>query len=81
MSLTTGIAAVDSLAEAGERFCWFAAQGFDDHRKNRYRGNIVYEYLPWSFTQLRLGVRARDSDDDTAALNSDEAFLQLHVFF
>ncbi|MCZ6853164.1 MAG: porin [Gammaproteobacteria bacterium] len=57
------------------------AQSFDDNQQDRYRGNIVYEYFPWSFTQVRLGFRGRDSDDDIPALNSNEAFLQLHVFF
>ncbi len=54
---------------------------FDDDMEDRFRGSVVYEYFPWTFTQLRVGVRGRDSDDDVAALNSDEAFVQLHVFF
>ena len=46
-----------------------------------YRFSAVYELFPWPFTQLRLGVRTRDSDADEAELNSEEAFLQVHVFF
>ncbi len=54
---------------------------FDDDRDDRYRMSAVYEYFPRAFTELRLGVRSRDSNADDAALNSEEAFLQLHVYF
>jgi hypothetical protein len=54
---------------------------FDDDRADRYRWSAVYEYFPWAFTQFRLGVRAGDSNDDEPDLNSEEAFLQLHLFF
>ena len=57
------------------------AQRFDDDTENRYRGSLVYEYFPWAFAQVRLGVRARDSDARDTALNSEEAFVQLHVLF
>ncbi len=57
------------------------AQTFDDDTEDRYRGSLVYEYFPWAFVQLRVGVRSRDSDADDAALNSEEAFVQLHVLF
>ncbi|MDH3641521.1 MAG: OprO/OprP family phosphate-selective porin [Gammaproteobacteria bacterium] len=53
----------------------------DQDAKDRYRGSLVYEYFPWAFAQLRAGIRARDSSDDLAALNSEEAFVQLHVLF
>ena len=52
-----------------------------DDEPDRYRGSVVYEYFPWAFAQLRLGVRARDSDASLPALNSEEAFVQLHVLF
>ena len=60
-----------------------AAEGLfpDGEAEDRYRFSAVYEYFPWPFTQLRAGVRARDSDSEEAELNSEEAFLQLHVFF
>ena len=54
---------------------------FDDELSERYRWSAVYEYFPWPFTQLRLGVRARDSNAEEAELNSEEAFVQLHLFF
>ncbi len=54
---------------------------FDGDRDDRYRFSGVYEYFPWAFTQVRLGVRARDSDSPAAEENGEEAFLQLHVFF
>lgn len=54
---------------------------FEGEPSDRFRWSVVYEYFPWPFTQLRLGARARDSNADDAALNSEEAFLQLHVFF
>ena len=57
------------------------AQTFDDDTEDRYRGSLVYEYFPWAFVQLRVGIRSRDSDTDDAALNSEEAFVQLHVLF
>ena len=54
---------------------------FEGDRSDLYRWSAVYEYFPWAFTQLRLGVRARDSNADEPELNSEEAFLQLHVYF
>lgn len=54
---------------------------FDDGREDRYRLSGVYEYFPWAFAQLRLGIRGRTSDADEAAANSELAFAQLHVFF
>lgn len=55
---------------------------FDDGEATRYRYSAVYEYFPWAFTELRLGIRLRDSDDGSAAEdNSEEGFLQLHLFF
>ena len=49
--------------------------------EDRDRGSLVYEVFPWSFTQLRFGVRSRESDEDDAFLNSEEAFIQLHAYF
>jgi hypothetical protein len=46
-----------------------------------YRFSAVYEYFPMPFTQVRMGVRARDSDEPAAERNGEEAFLQLHLFF
>jgi len=53
----------------------------DDGLEDRMRGSLVYEFFPWSFTQLRVGLRIRDSDDPDPRLNTDEGFVQLHAFF
>lgn len=42
---------------------------------------IEYQWYPMSYAHLRAGVRVNDSDDPAPLLNSNEAFLQLHVFF
>lgn len=52
-----------------------------DGRDDRYRLSAVYEYFPWAFAQLRVGVRARISDADVPADDAEEAFVQLHLFF
>ena len=57
------------------------AHTFDDSTEDRHRASLVYEYFPWAFTQLRIGLRSRDSDASEAALNGEEAFVQLHVLF
>jgi len=55
---------------------------FDDSDlADRYRYSAVYAYFPWPFTELRAGFRQRDSNDDDAALNASESFVQLHVYF
>lgn len=53
----------------------------NDSEEDIYRGSVVWEYSPWSFTQLRAGYRHFDSDDEQPINNREEAFLQLHVFF
>jgi len=57
------------------------ARWFDDGREDQYRFSGVYEYFPWAFAQLRLGIRARESDNAEAAANSELGFIQMHVFF
>lgn len=53
----------------------------NDPLEDRFRYSAVWEYFPWAFTQLRIGARTSDSDDDEAALNGDEVFVQAHIFF
>jgi hypothetical protein len=48
---------------------------------DRFRYSAVYEYFPWTFTQLSAGYRRRDSNDNDAALNATESFVEVHVFF
>ncbi len=47
----------------------------------RYRGSVVWEYFPWSLTQVRAGFRQIDSDNGNALENREESFVQLHLFF
>lgn len=54
---------------------------FDSITEDRRRLSVVYEYFPMSFTQFRIGLRERDSDDPNALLNSREMFGQMHVYF
>lgn len=56
-------------------------QWFDGDEDDRFRYSGVWEYTPMSFTQFRLGIRARDSDDPREVLNNEEYFLQAHLFF
>jgi hypothetical protein len=53
----------------------------DGDSQDRFRYGAVYDYFPWTFTEIRAGYRERDSDDNDAALNATEAFVQVHVFF
>ncbi len=46
-----------------------------------YRGSVVWEYFPLAFTQVRVGFRQYDSDDEQARNNREEMFVQLHLFF
>jgi hypothetical protein len=55
---------------------------FDDSDlQTRYRYSAVYAYFPWPFTEFRGGYRQRDSNDDAAAYNASESFVQVHVYF
>ncbi len=57
-------------------------QSFDLATLNdRFRYGIEYKYFPYPFTELRVGYRKLNSDDDIVFLNSDEFFIQAHVFF
>jgi hypothetical protein len=56
---------------------WSYRETLDD----RFRLSVVYEYFPWAFTQLRVGARFRDSDDPAPALNANEGFVELHIYF
>lgn len=50
-------------------------------KENIYRGSVVWEYFPITFTQLRAGYRKYHSDDNTATNNHKEMFVQLHLYF
>lgn len=49
-------------------------------REERRRASVVWEYFPWSHTQLRAGLRAQRSDSPRFA-DSEEYFLQAHLYF
>ncbi|MCJ8319267.1 MAG: OprO/OprP family phosphate-selective porin [Colwellia sp.] len=50
-------------------------------QENRDRLSIVYEYFPIAFTQIRAGFRYQESDNDLAIADSEESFVELHIFF
>jgi len=52
----------------------------DDEDRDRRRLSVVWEFFPWSRTQLRTGVRVRDSDDP-AFREGEHYFIQLHLYF
>ena len=55
-------------------------QAVDGEDRDRLRSSLVWEFFPWSHTQLRSGIRSRNSDDLTFP-EGEEYFLQLHVYF
>ena len=52
-------------------------QNLDD----RFRYGVEYKYFPYPFTELRVVYKKRDGDDEVIFLNSEEFFIQAHVFF
>ena len=48
--------------------------------ERRYRYSIIWEYFPFSATQIRFGYRYFESDNEIPAEERDEGFLQLHVY-
>jgi len=48
---------------------------------DRQRGSVVWEWFPWSHTQLRTGFRTQHSNDLPFAENGEEYFVQAHVYF
>jgi len=47
----------------------------------RVRYSAVWEYVPFQFTQFRLGARKNDGIPQNNAQNASELFLQWHAFF
>lgn len=56
-------------------------QQFESSLDDRFRSSLVYEMFPVSFTQLRFGIRDRESDDNNPIFSADEMFAQMHVYF
>ena len=50
----------------------------EDHRE---RYSVVWEYVPFQFTQFRAGVRKSHGIPQNDAQNATEFFLQWHAFF
>lgn len=48
---------------------------------DQYRYSGQWEFFPFPYTQLRLGLRQYDSDSDVPQQNAEEFFIQLHGFF
>jgi len=53
----------------------------DVKEDQRERYSAVYEYVPFQFTQFRLGVRKSNGIPQNDAQNATEVFLQWHAFF
>ena len=51
-----------------------------DAGEERSRGSVVWEYFPWSHTQLRAGFRVQRSDNPRF-LEGEEYFVQAHLYF
>lgn len=63
----------------------FTAERFDPHNDTgadeQQRLSVFWEYFPFEFAQLRLGVRRYDSDNDVPVQNRELAILQAHAYF
>ena len=53
----------------------------DVKENQRERYSAVWEYVPFQFTQFRLGARKNNSIPQNNAQNATEVFLQWHAFF
>ncbi|MEE9322494.1 MAG: hypothetical protein V3U76_18780 [Granulosicoccus sp.] len=54
---------------------------FDIAENQQTRTSVVWEYTPIPLMQVRAGVRIRDGIPQNATQNTDNAFVQLHVWF
>lgn len=55
--------------------------GASTTNQEQSRYSIFWEYFPFEFTQVRLGVRSHDGDPQIDAQNRNVAVLQVHGFF
>ena len=53
----------------------------DVDNDDQNRASLVLELFPVQFTQISIGARSRDGIPQNALQNTDEYFLQLHVYF
>lgn len=59
---------------------WFDPDD-DLDEDERTRSSLVWEYVPFQFTQVRAGVRVFDGIPQNDLQNRDEAFAELHIYF
>ena len=78
---TLGLLEANWLVTKGHNIKLTAEARWADAERDRYRYSLLYEFSPWPLTQLRAGVRVRESNAPEAALSSSLAFLQLHAYF
>lgn len=71
---------VNWLVATGHNLKFSAEWQEPEEGKERARGSVVWEYFPWSFTQLRVGARVQRSDNPRF-IEGEEYFLQAHVYF
>ncbi len=53
----------------------------DVREDQRERYSVVWEYVPFQFTQFRVGVRKNNGIPQNDAQNATDFFLQWHAFF
>jgi hypothetical protein len=53
----------------------------DIREDQRERYSALWEYMPFQYTQFRLGVRKNNGIPQNNQQNSSEVFLQWHAFF
>ncbi len=70
----------DWLIARGHNLKFTAEWQRPDAGDERTRGSVVWEYFPWSYTQLRTGVRVQRSDNPRF-VEGEEYFLQAHIYF
>jgi len=51
----------------------------DEDGQNRY--SAVYEFFPWQFVQVSGGARIREGIPQSDTQNTDEVFVQMHLYF
>jgi len=54
-------------------------QDIDENEQNRY--SAQYEYFPIQFVQVTGGLRVNEGIPQVSSQNTDEAFVQLHLYF
>ncbi len=61
--------------------CEYYDPNVDVREDQRARWSLIWEVVPFQFTQVRLGARKSDGIPQNNAQNASEVFLQWHAFF